>query len=74
MQLRVVKAKSGKEVREYVQLVRSFRGANGVPTHKVVANLGRLSQQEVQNLRRALRASRAGQAVVIPSETDTEDW
>lgn len=74
MQIRVVKVKSGQELRQYVQLVRSYRAANGVPTHKVVANLGRLSKQEIENLRRALRASRAGQAVVIPAETDTEEW
>lgn len=74
MQVRVVRVKSGNEVKKYAQLVRSFRNANGVPSHEVVASLGKLPDQEVENLRRALRASRSGQVVVIPSETQTDEW
>ncbi len=74
MHVRVVSARSGQEVRRYAQLVRSYRGADGVPRHEVIAGLGSLSDQEVENLRRALRASRQGQSVVLPSETKTEDW
>jgi hypothetical protein len=74
MHLRIVSARSGGQQRRYVQLVRSVRGANGVPTNKVIANLGSLSDAEVENLRRALQASRTGQAVVLPSATPTEEW
>lgn len=51
----------------YGQLVESFRRpADGMPAHRVVANLGRLDPQAVKNLQTALSASRRGQAVVVP--------
>jgi hypothetical protein len=54
--------------------MRSYRGKNGTPAHDVVASLGALPEQAIENLRRALKASRNGEAVVLPSETKTEDW
>ena len=42
------------------------------PAHEVVASLGALPEQAIENLRRALKASRNGEAVVLPSETKTE--
>ena len=39
-----------------------------MPTQRVVANLGALSELEIENLKRALAASRSGQAVVIGTQ------
>lgn len=74
MHLRVVSVRSGKKIRKYAQLMRSYRRKDGVPAHEVVASLGALSEQAIENLRRALKASRKGEAVVLPSETAAEDW
>jgi len=65
MHLRLVKAKSGKTVRRYAQLVQSYRREDGMPVHRVLANLGQLSDQEVANLRAALAASRQGKSLVL---------
>ena len=74
MHLRVVSARSGKKIRKYAQIMRSYRGENGVPTHEVVASLGALPDQAIENLRRALQASRNGETVVLPSATQAENW
>lgn len=74
MHLRVVHARSGKAVKRYAQLVESFRRDDGVPAHRVLASLGELGDREIENLRRALKASRRGEAVVLPSETQALDW
>ena len=66
MHLRLVNAKSGATMRRYAQLVESYRRDDGVPAHRVVANLGQLSDQEVQNLRVALAASRNQKSLVLP--------
>jgi hypothetical protein len=71
MHLRTVMGGSGKVQRRYVQLVQSYRRKDGVPAQRVVANLGRLSDQEIDNLRIALAASRQGKAVLLPG---TRDW
>jgi hypothetical protein len=49
----------------YGQLVESHRRADGMPTQKVVANLGRLSEIQINNLRLALDASRRGERVFL---------
>ena len=49
----------------YGQLVESHRRADGMPTQKVVANLGRLSEIQIENLRLALDASRRGARVFL---------
>lgn len=54
--------RSGKTY-EYARLVESFRKPNGVPTLRVVANLGPLAPVALENLRTTLRASRAGKRV-----------
>jgi len=59
MHLRMVQAASGGVAKRYAQLVQSYRRDDGVPAHRVVASLGELSDQEIENLRRALKASRA---------------
>jgi transposase len=62
---------SGPVKRRYAQLVQSYRRQDGVPAQRVIANLGQLSDQEIENLRTALTASRQGQAVLLPG---TRDW
>jgi DNA-binding transcriptional regulator YdaS (Cro superfamily) len=54
---------------QYAQLVESFRRPDGKPSCRVVAHLGTLPEQTLANLRLALKASRAGQAVVLPAAT-----
>jgi ParB-like chromosome segregation protein Spo0J len=66
MHLRIVKAKSGKTVRRYAQLVESYRRDDGLPVHRVLASLGQLSDQEIANFRLALEASRNAKSVVLP--------
>ena len=39
-----------------------------MPTQRVVANLGARSELEIENLKRALAASRSGQAVVVGTQ------
>ena len=68
MHLRLVRnraASTGKG-RRYAQLVQSYRRPDGVPGHRVVANLGELDDREVHNLRLALEASRSGKSLVLP--------
>ncbi len=69
MYLRFVTARSGKSRRRYAQLVQSYRRPDGMPAHRVVANLGQLSDKEAGNLRVALQASRHGKALVLPGDT-----
>lgn len=71
MHLRLVHAKSGQATRRYAQLVESYRRDDGLPAHRVLASLGQLSDQEVQNMRLALEASRNKKSVVLP---ETPTW
>src|SRR5437773_4883488 len=50
---------------EYGQLVESYRRADGMPTQRVVAKLGRITGLEAGNLRAALEASRGQQRLVL---------
>lgn len=70
MHVRVTKITRKGRTYRYAQLVESYRRAeDGLPTHRIVAHLGVLSDLEVGNLRAALAASRAGRtAVVAPAE------
>src|SRR2546425_3592417 len=70
MHLRTVLGGSGKIKRRYAQLVQSYRRDDGMPAQRVVANLGALSDREVDNLRVALAASREGKAVLLPGSRD----
>jgi hypothetical protein len=50
----------------YTQLVESFRReSDGMPQHRVLANLGKLTALEVENLKASLEASRKGRRVVV---------
>lgn len=55
----------------YAQLVESYRRKDGVPAQRVIANLGALPDQTLENLRVALKASKAGKGVVL--DHDLED-
>jgi hypothetical protein len=68
MHLRISTTKRGAHTYRYAQLVQSYRRPDGVPGHRVVAQLGALSEVEIENLRTALAASRDGKAVVLPTE------
>ncbi len=66
MQVRVSRVSRNGRTYEYAQLVESYRReSDGMPTHRVVANLGALSATEIENLRTALAAGRAGKRVVV---------
>ena len=74
MYLRIVSARTSQGVQRYARLVRSYRRKDGRTAKEVVGTLGMLSDQQLENLRRALKASRLGEAVVLPSEVRAEDW
>lgn len=65
MNLHVAKVRRGSSVYTYGQLVESYRRSDGMPTQKVVANLGRLTEVQIENFRAALEASRSGQRVFL---------
>jgi len=66
MHLQLTKVRSGRSTKRYARLVQSYRRDDGMPAQKVVANLGELSDQEIQNFRLALEASRSAKSVVLP--------
>jgi len=63
--LHISRVRRGATVYVYGQLVESHRRADGMPTQKVIANLGRLSEIEIENFRLALDASRRGTRVFL---------
>lgn len=66
MQLRLTRSTRNGKRYEYAQLVESYRReSDGLPTHRVVANLGVLSELELENLRTSLKASRERKRVVL---------
>jgi hypothetical protein len=72
MHVRVTRVTRNGRTYCYAQLVESYRRPeDGVPTHRLVAHLGALPQQEIDNLRAALTASRQGRSVVLPAEAIT---
>lgn len=73
MHLRVSTKKQAGKTYRYAQIVESYRRNDGMPAHKIVASLGQLSEREIDNLRKALQASRQGTAVVLPSIAE-ESW
>lgn len=74
MHVRIVKVRSGKTIKKYVQLVQSYRRKDGMPAQKVIANLGELSEQAVDNIKAALQASREGRTVILPEDLPGEAW
>ena len=66
MQLRVSRKTTDGKVYEYAQLVESYRReSDGMPMHRVVANLGTLSSLEIENWRTTLAAGRQGHRVAV---------
>jgi len=68
---RIVRSTQNNRTYEHVQLVQSFRRPDGMPTLRVVANLGSLADfggaQAFENLKAALRANREGKGLVVSS-------
>lgn len=68
MHLRLSTVRRGSKTYRYAQLVESFRRpADGRPSHRVLANLGALGDEQIANLRAALEANRGGDALVVPA-------
>ena len=68
LQEKIIRRKS--KTYRYVQLVESYRRKkDGMPTHRVIGNLGNLPAQVEQNLRLALKASRNGHAVIVAPDS-----
>lgn len=66
MFLRLSKVKRDAREYSYAQLVESYRRKeDGLPAHRVVANLGQLSDLEIENLRTAIKATKDKKKVVI---------
>jgi hypothetical protein len=65
MHLKVRRVRQNGRMYEYVEFVQSVRGANGKPTHEVLAKLGSLDPIAIENLRTALKANRHGKPVVM---------
>ncbi len=60
MHIRFVTNRRGDKVYRYPQLVESFRRPDGMPSHRVVAGLAKLSPLELENFQIALAAAREG--------------
>jgi hypothetical protein len=65
MHVRVSSVTRNGKTYAYTQLVESYRRADGMPAHRVVANLGQLSSAQVDNLKTALAAGRVGEHVAV---------
>src|SRR5262249_44898650 len=65
MHVRISRVTRNGKTYAYAQLVESYRRPDGVPAHRVVANLGHLSPTQIDNLRTALAAGREGEHVAI---------
>lgn len=68
MHLKTTRVRNNGKVYQYAQLVESYRRDDGMPTQRVIANLGPRSDLEIANLKRALEASRSGSAVVLENQ------
>lgn len=68
MHIRISRVKRDGKTYEYAQLVQSFRReSDGMPTQRVVETLGPPGSVEVENMRAALAAAKAGKRVVVAS-------
>ena len=65
MFVRVSSVKRGSTSYEYAQLVESYRRSDGKPGHRILFNLGRITDRRlVENLSAAFQAARQHQSVV----------
>jgi len=65
MHLQLTHVASGQSTKRYARLVQSYRREDGKPRHRIIGNLGELSDLAVQNIRLALKATRKGKAIVL---------
>jgi transposase len=66
MHIRVTKIRQNGRIYRYAQLVESYRRKpDGMPTKRVLTNLGQLSDAEIENWRVNLAACRDGKRVVV---------
>jgi len=65
MHLHLLKVRSGRSTKRYARLVQGYRCDDGMPTQRVIANLGELSDIEVESIGNALKASPAAKSVVL---------
>jgi hypothetical protein len=65
MHLHLARVRRGAATYVYGQLVESVRRADGMPTQRLVASLGQLSEADIHNFRTALEASRRGKRVFL---------
>jgi hypothetical protein len=68
MHVRISTRRRGDNVYQYAQLVKSYRRPDGMPAHKVIASLGKMSPLEIENIKAAIAASREGVALVLPKQ------
>lgn len=69
MHVRVSRVSRHGKTYEYAQLVESYRRPDGMPAHRVIANLGEASSLAVENLRTALGAALKHRRVVVTRQT-----
>lgn len=85
MQFRVVKVKAKNGFRQYGQIVESFRRpADGMPTHRVIASLGVVSDEQAAVFKAAFSAAGRGAGIAVlegnaladlaPAPEWTRDW
>lgn len=60
MRLKTTRVRNNGKVYQYAQLVESYRREDGMPTQRVVANLGPRSELEIESLKAALLAGKRG--------------
>lgn len=68
MHLRISTKRRGVKTYRSVQFVESYRRPDGMPACRVLASLGDLPVQTIENLQLALQASRQGAALVVASD------
>lgn len=69
MHLRISTVRRKNKVYRYAQLVESYRREkDGMPAHRVVASLGRVTKEQGENLKRAFRANKQGKTVVLAGD------
>lgn len=66
MFLRISTVKRKNKSYNYAQIVQSYRRKeDGLPAHKVVANLGQMTELEIHNLKNAFEASRTNKKTYV---------
>jgi hypothetical protein len=74
MHIRISRVRRNGKTHEYAQLVESYRRpSDGMPAHRVIATLGSPGDVQVENLRAALVAARAGKRVAVAREVRTSN-